>query len=100
MWASILAAVSNQLATTTDAVVVSNLIGPDAMSAINVVMPALTLFTCLMILFGIGASIVAAKAIGRCDDETSNGMFTSCLISSGVTSMALALLMYLLSPIS
>ena len=98
MWASILAAVSNQLATTTDAVVVSNLIGTDAISAINVVMPVLTLFTCLMILFGIGASIVAAKAIGRCDEETANGMFTSCLISSGVTSVALAILMFFFSP--
>lgn len=98
MWASILAAVSNQLATTTDAIVVSNLIGTDAISAINVVMPVLTLFTCLMILFGIGASIVVAKAIGRCDDETANGMFTSCLISSGVASVLLAFLTYFLSP--
>ena len=36
MWASILAALAGQIATTTDAIVVSHLIGPDAISAVNV----------------------------------------------------------------
>lgn len=39
MWASILAALAGQIATTTDAIVVSHLIGPDAISAVNLVMP-------------------------------------------------------------
>lgn len=98
MWGSILAAVSSQIATTTDAIVVSNLIGPDAISAINLMMPILTLFTCLMILFGIGASILAAKAIGRRDEKEANGIFTASILSSGASGVIVALLIYLFSP--
>ena len=56
MFASILAALAQQVATTTDAIVVSHLIGPDAMSAVNLVMPVLSLCTCIGYLFGMGAS--------------------------------------------
>ena len=63
MWASILAALAGQIATTTDAIVVSHLIGPDAISAVNLVMPVLTLCTCLGYLFGMGGAVVAAKAM-------------------------------------
>lgn len=98
MWGSIMAAVSSQIATTTDAIVVSNLIGPHAMSAINLVLPILTIFSALMILFGIGASVVAAKAIGRRDDDTANGIFTSCVITSAVVGTVLAAIIYFASP--
>ena len=98
MWGSILAAVSSQIATTTDAIVVSNLIGPDAISAINLMTPVLTVFSCLMILFGIGASIIAAKAIGRRDDNAANGVFTSAIMSSAGSGILLAVLTFIFSP--
>ena len=99
MWGSILAAVSSQIATTTDAIVVSNLIGPDAISAINLMTPVLTVFSCMMILFGIGASIIAAKAIGRRDEETANGVFTAAIISSAGSGVIMAVFTYIFSPI-
>lgn len=80
MWASILAALAQQLTTTTDAIVVSHLIGPDAISAVNVVMPLMTLFSCIGILFGMGGSVLAAKAIGRRDMEETNHVFTTVTI--------------------
>lgn len=98
MWGSILAAVSSQLATTTDAIVVSHLIGPDAISAINLMMPVLTVFSCMMILFGIGASIVAAKAIGRRDGDTANGVFTAAVLGSVGSGVALAIVAFIFSP--
>ena len=39
MWASILASLASQIAMTTDAIVVSQFIGPEAISAINLTMP-------------------------------------------------------------
>ena len=99
MWSSILASVSSQLATTTNAIVVSNLIGKAAISAINLMTPILTLFTCLMILFGIGASIIASKAIGRRDDDMANGVFTSSIISAAVSGVVLAVIVYIFSPV-
>lgn len=98
MWGSILAAVSSQLATTTDAIVVSNLIGPNAISAINLMTPVLTVFSCLMILFGIGASIIAAKAIGRRDENAANGVFTAAILSSAGSGIILAIVTFIFSP--
>ena len=82
MWASILAALAQQLATTTDAIVVSHLIGPDAISAVNLVSPVLTLCTCLGFLFGVGGSIVAAKAMGQRDMGTANRVFTAAIAAT------------------
>ena len=98
LWGSVLAAVSSQIATTIDAIVVSNIIGPAAISAINVDMPVLTLFACLMILFGIGASIIAAKAIGRRDDAEANGVFTTSVLVSAGAGIFMGLLVFLISP--
>ena len=97
MWGSIMAAVSSQLATTTDAIVVSNLIGPDAISAINIVMPILTFFSCLMILFGIGSSILAAKAIGRRDTRSANAIFSTAVLSAAVTGIFFAIIVFFTS---
>lgn len=98
MWGSILAAVSSQIAITTDAIVVSNLIGPNAISAINLMTPVLTVFSCLMILFGIGASIIAAKAIGRRDENSANGVFTAAILSSAGSGVILAIFTFIFSP--
>lgn len=98
MWGSILASVSSQIATTTDAIVVSNLIGPDAISAINIVMPILTVFSCLMILFGIGSSILAAKAIGRRNSREANEIFSTAILAALTTGVFFALIVYVWSP--
>lgn len=97
MWGSIMAAVSAQIATTTDAIVVSNLIGPDAISAINIVMPILTFFSCLMILFGIGSSILAAKAIGRRDIHSANAIFSSAVMAAALTGIFFAIVVFSIS---
>lgn len=99
MWGSILAALSSQIATTTDAIIVSNYVGPDAMSAINLVLPVLTIFSSLMILLGVGSSVVAAKAIGRRDDETANGVFTTCILTSAALGIFLAAIVYFYAPL-
>ena len=82
MWASILASLAQQLATTTDAIVVSHLIAPDAISAVNVVMPIMSLCTSIGFLFGVGGSVLAAKAIGRRDMTEANRVFTSSLTAT------------------
>lgn len=98
MFASVLASLAQRLATMTDAIVVSNLIGPDGISAINVVTPIITLFPTISILFGIGGSILAAKAIGRRDAEEANRAFTLSLLASVVSSLVLTVILFLLTP--
>ena len=98
MFASVLASLAQRLATMTDAIVVSNLIGPDAISAINVVTPIITLFPTISLLFGIGGSVLAAKAIGRRDADEANRVFTAALLASFVSSILLTVILFLLTP--
>ena len=98
MLASVLASLAQRLATMTDAIVVSNLIGPDAISAINVVTPIITLFPTISILFGIGGSILAAKAMGRRDANEANRIFTTSLIAALACSAVLTVVLFLLTP--
>ena len=98
MLASVLASLAQRLATMTDAIVVSNLIGPDGISAINVVTPIITLFPTISILFGIGGSILAAKAIGRRDAEEANRVFTMSLTASFLSGLVLTVVLFLLTP--
>jgi Na+-driven multidrug efflux pump/anti-sigma regulatory factor (Ser/Thr protein kinase) len=98
MLASVLASLAQRLATMTDAIVVSNLIGPDAISAINVVTPIITLFPTISILFGIGGSILAAKAMGRRDANEANRIFTTSLLAAFACSLVLTIVLFLLTP--
>ena len=96
MFASVLASLAQRLATMTDAIVVSNLIGPDAISAINVVTPITTLFPTVSILFGVGGSILAAKALGQRNANEANSVFTASLLGALITSILLAVVLFAL----
>ena len=80
MWASILASVASQIAMTTDAIVVSRFIGPEAISAINLTMPVVIFFNFLTMLFGMGGSVLVAKSLGERDALTTNNVFTATII--------------------
>lgn len=98
MMASILTAVAQQLATTVDAIVVSHLIGPDAISAVNLVMPIVTLIICVGMLFGVGGSVVVARAIGRRDQEEADSVFSASMIASIVIGLMLSVVLCVLAP--
>ena len=95
--ASILTSVASQLAITTDAVIVSHLIGPDAISAINVSMPVTMLFSCVSILVGLGASIVAARAMGCHDNEKVKRIFTTAILLLATAGTAVSAITYIYS---
>ena len=86
--ASVMTSFAGQLAVTTDAVIVSQMVGPDALSAINIVMPLTMLFSCASILIGLGASVLAARAIGDRDKERVNSIFTIALIMLTIAGIA------------
>ncbi len=79
--ASILTTVAAQLAVSTDAAIVSHLVGPHAMAAVNMAMPVLTTFLSLNSLLGVGASLLAAKAIGGGDRLGASRVFSAALYS-------------------
>ena len=98
MWASILASVASQIAMTTDAIVVSQFIGPEAISAINLTIPVVIFFNFLMMLFGMGGSVLVAKSLGERDAETTNKVFTSTLIGLIVVGVFFSALLLIFSP--
>jgi putative MATE family efflux protein len=98
MWASILSSVAQLLSTLVDAVVVSNLIGPDAISAVNVSVPVLSVVSCFGILLGVGGSIVAAKAMGLRNQDEANRIFSISLKSTLIFGLFVSIAGYLLAP--
>ncbi|MBR2237712.1 MAG: MATE family efflux transporter [Prevotella sp.] len=98
MWASILSSVAQLLSTLIDAIVVSNLIGPDAISAVNVSVPVLSMVGCFGILLGIGGSIVAAKAMGLRNMEEANRVFSISLKATLIFGLFVSIAGYLLAP--
>ena len=98
MWASILASVASQIAMTTDAIVVSQFIGPEAIYAINLTIPVVIFFNFLMMLFGMGGSVLVAKSLGERDAETTNKVFTSTLIGLVVVGVFFSALLLIFSP--
>ena len=99
MWASILSSVAQLLSTLVDAVVVSNLIGPDAISAVNVSVPVLSVVGCLGILLGVGGSIVAAKAMGLRNQDVASRVFSISLKATLIFGLFVSIAGYLLAPI-
>lgn len=98
MWASILASLASQIAMTTDAIVVSQFIGPEAISAINLTMPVVIFFNFLMMLFGMGGTVLVAKSLGERDTQTTNKVFTSTLIGLTVVGVCFSALLLIFCP--
>ena len=92
--ASILTTVAAQLAVSTDAAIVSHLMGPHAMAAVNMAMPVLTTFLSLNSLLGVGASLLAAKAIGSRNSEEASRVFTAALYSVLAVGMVVTVASY------
>lgn len=75
----------------TDAAIGGYFIGPEAVSAVNLVMPINELFYALCLLLGGGAAIVGAQAYGRGDTQRVRQHFTVALTSVAGCLLALAI---------
>lgn len=91
---SVIIAISGHLVTTSDALIVSWLIGSKAFTAINIVIPVLTLFSAIMVLLGTGASISISKSLGKRDKNNVNLSFSSTFIASVIIGVIMAILTY------
>ena len=65
--ASIFTMALAQVNTTVDGIIVSHLVAPDALSAVNLYMPISLLITSFSTLFGISATNISARALGERD---------------------------------
>ncbi len=86
---TILIAITNSLALIVDGIIVGNLLGPEALAAVNICMPVMQFFYTISALFGLGAGICISTAQGRWDTETANKIYTAFLFSISIVSIVL-----------
>lgn len=90
--ASILTMAVQQLNIIVDGIIVSNLVNPDALSAINLYQPISLAIMSLCTLFGIGATIRATRALGERDIPKVEGILSTAIGSVIVVGVVIALL--------
>lgn len=88
--ASILTMAVTQINTTVDGIIVSHLVAPDALSAVNLFMPVSLLITSFSTLFGISATIVAARALGERDKKMVEHLLSTAALSILIVGVLLA----------
>ncbi len=59
-----------------DGIIVGNILGPDALAAVNLVLPVTLIFNSLYVLFGVGGSALYSVAQGRREKERAKQLFT------------------------
>lgn len=76
LWASVLTVATTQVANIIDATIVGNLIGPDALAAVNLSKPLLQAFFAISCLYVPAATMLAGAAIGKGDKATGGKYMT------------------------
>jgi putative MATE family efflux protein len=95
LFASILTMAVSQLNTTIDGIIVSHLVAPDALSAINLFTPISLLITSFGTLFGISATIVAARALGERDKKRVEYLLSTALLSVIIVGVLIAVVSWI-----
>lgn len=80
--ASVLTVAATQVANIADASIVGNLIGPEALAAVNLSKPVLQAFFAVSCFYISSGTIMAGIAIGKGEKAKANKLFTFALISS------------------
>lgn len=96
--ASVLTSAASQLASTFDAIVLAQFEGPEAVSALSLVMPVTTFISCLGLLMAFGANALAARAIGHHDLHRASAIFSTAIWSILTLGVLFSLLMYACIP--
>jgi Na+-driven multidrug efflux pump/anti-sigma regulatory factor (Ser/Thr protein kinase) len=84
-----------------DGIIVGNILGTDAFSAVNICAPVLYFFSALYALFGVGGSTIAARMKGAMDNHSANKVFTLSIAGLILSSCLIGFLCFIFSdPIS
>lgn len=76
-----LTAAASQVAHTADSMIIGHVVGQDAVSAINLVLPLVEVLNCMAFLICFGANAMCAQAIGSNDLDKVARTFTSTLLA-------------------
>ncbi len=76
LFATILATASSNLAVVIDGIIVGQLLGAEALSAINLTMPLMQFIFTIVMLVSVGSSMLCAMAIGKGDHSKGESLFS------------------------
>lgn len=94
---AILMKLALQLGNVVDTVLVGNILGTEAMSAVNISMPILTMVQIPAILFGNGGATYAGILLGKRQRMEAGGVFTICLLFTLFLNFILFILSFFIS---
>ena len=89
--AAVLTAAASQLAHTADSMIVGHVVGQDAVSAINLVLPLVEVLNCIGFLLCFGVNALCAQTIGSNDMEKTARIFTSTILTVLTVGVAVSL---------
>ncbi len=95
--AAVLTAAAAQLAHTADSMIVGHIVGPDAVSAINLVLPLVEVLNCMGFLICFGANAMGAQAIGSGDKDKVARVFTTTILAVMTLGLAVSLSIFIFS---
>ncbi|MCQ4635728.1 MATE family efflux transporter [Anaerovorax odorimutans] len=75
-----------------DGIIVGNLLGADALAAVNLVLPVTLLFNAVYVLFGVGGCTLYSVALGRRQKERARQLFTMATLAMAVVALAVCAL--------
>ena len=78
---TVLTAMATNIAMIVDSIIAGNILGKNALAAINLLSPVAQLYFSLTIMFGLGASSIIAVAKGKNDKAMVNRIFTATFIT-------------------
>ncbi len=88
---TILSLVFMGIYTTVDGVFVSQLIGTDALSSVNIIMPVINAAIAIGTMFGTGGNAIVAKRLGEGQENTARENFSLILLAAALVSLIFTL---------
>ena len=78
---TILMSLSSSLSVVADGIIVGNMVGADALAALNLGMPLIQIFAAIFVFFGLGGSVLSAWYMGQHNQKLTNSVYTFTCIS-------------------
>ncbi len=86
---SLIAAIAMSLSEFVDSMVVSNLMGANAMAIVSVCTPLMTVMASIFMLLGGGGAICYTESLGKRDEKAADGVFSATLLAALAASLVL-----------
>lgn len=92
---TVLTAMATSMSIIVDGIIVGNLLGANALAAVNLVTPVMMIYTTVAVFSGMGAATAISVAKGRREDAYANDIFTVSIVGMLVLGLVLMILQFL-----